>query len=187
MTEKIKLDCNITPYPMPLVLVGAKVGDKPNFLAVAWVAKVNYDPAMVAVALGGEHFTNQGILDNKCFSVNVPSVDLIEKADYCGLVSGKKKDKSKLFDVFYGELGAPMIKECPISMECELKETVSLPGDKLFIGSVRGVYSEERYLKSGKPDPQKMRPFIYSSSDKNYWSLGEVVGKAYSDGKKRIN
>ena len=186
MAEKIKISSSLTPYPMPLVLIGAEVDGKPNFLAAAWIAKVNYEPAMVAVALGGEHYTNQGILTNKCFSVNVPSIGLIEKTDYCGLVSGKKTDKSEVFDVFYGGLKAPMIRECPVTMECELTQTVELPEDKLFIGLVKGVYSEERFLTGGKPDPRKLRPFIYSSGDKNYWSLGEVVGKAYSDGKKRI-
>ena len=28
------------------------VGDQPNFLAVAWVTRVNYKPPMIAVALG---------------------------------------------------------------------------------------------------------------------------------------
>ena len=48
-------------------------------------------------------------------------MDLLEKNDYCGLVSGEKTDKSHVFDVFYGSLKtAPMIKECPVNLECQL-------------------------------------------------------------------
>lgn len=184
MSEKIQLDPGVTSYPMPLALIGAKVKGRANFLAVAWFCRVNYDPAMMAVALGDEHFTNAGVLENKCFSINIPSYNLIKEADYCGLVSGNTVDKSKIFDVFYGKLKAPMIRQCPVTIECRLTQTVNLPADKLFIGKVMGVYSEKRFLTKGKLDPRKSRPFLYSSPDKKYWSLGKVVGNAYSDGKK---
>ena len=46
---------------------------------------------------------------------------MISETDYCGLVSGRKTDKSNIFNVFYGELEtAPMIMECPVSIECKL-------------------------------------------------------------------
>ncbi len=73
-------------------------------MAVGWVSRVNFKPPMMAVALGRSHYTNAGIEKNKAFSVNVPGMDLLEKVDYCGIVSGEKADKSKVFDVFYGEL-----------------------------------------------------------------------------------
>ena len=47
---------------------------------------------------------------------------MMEKTDFCGLVSGRDIDKAALFDVFYGELKtAPMITECPLSLECRLE------------------------------------------------------------------
>jgi len=184
MKTKIKLDANLTPYPMPMVLVGAKVRGKPNFLAVAWFTKVNYDPAMIGVALGQGHHTNEGILENKCFSVNIPSTEQIIPADYCGIVTGNKKNKSGVFETFDGELGAPLIVDCPVSIECKLVQKVELPGDLFFIGRVKAIYSEERYLTDGKLDLQKTKPFLYTSPDKGYWSIGSRVGKAYSDGKK---
>lgn len=100
---------------MPMVLVGTLVNNRPNFMAVGWVSRVNYSPPMIAVALGRIHYTNGGIHETKAFSVNVPSIELLEKVDYCGLVSGKKVDKSTLFTVRKGDnTGTPMIDECPI-------------------------------------------------------------------------
>lgn len=68
---------------------------------------------------------------------SVPSADMREKADYCGLVSGEKVDKSKLFDVFYGRLKTTlMIKECPLCIECRLVKAVGLPTNDSFIGGI---------------------------------------------------
>jgi flavin reductase (DIM6/NTAB) family NADH-FMN oxidoreductase RutF len=182
--EKIKLDKNAFLYPMPMVLVGAVVEGRANFMAVGWVSRVNFNPPLMAVALGKSHYTNAGIHRNKAFSVNIPGIAFMEKVDYCGIVSGEKTDKSKIFDVFYGELpDAPMIRECPISLECRLIDTVDLPTNSLFIGEIIGAYSEERYLTEGKPDIRKISPFTLTMPDNNYWKVGENAGKAWSVGK----
>ena len=38
-------------YPMPALLVGANVNDKPNFMTVAWGGIANSEPPMISVAL----------------------------------------------------------------------------------------------------------------------------------------
>jgi len=182
--EKIKIDSNAFVYPMPMTIVGAVVDGRPNFMAAAWVTRVNFKPPMIMVALG-DHYTNQGIDANGAFSVNVPDVALLEKTDYCGIVSGRKVDKSQLFDVFYGSLpGAPLIGECPLSMACRLNQAVKLPFDTLYIGDIVEVYTEERFLTDGKPDIQKLNPFTLTMPDNRYWRVGEMAGRAWGEGKK---
>jgi flavin reductase (DIM6/NTAB) family NADH-FMN oxidoreductase RutF len=182
--EKIKIDTNAFVYPMPMTLVGAVVDGKPNFLAAAWVTRVNFKPPMIMVALG-EHYTNRGIEANGAFSVNVPDVSLMQKTDYCGIVSGRKIDKSKLFDVFYGSLaGVPLIRECPLNMACRLNQTVKLSFNTLYIGDIVEVYTEARFLTDGKPDIQKINPFTLTMPDNRYWRVGEAMGRAWSEGKK---
>ena len=183
--SKVKIDTNAFTYPMPMTLVGAMVGDKPNFLAVAWVTRVNYKPPLIAVALGKTHHTNPGIHAAKAFSVNIPGVDLMEKTDYCGIVSGKKVDKASLFKVFKGGVtGAPMIEECRLCMECRLVQTVDLPADELFIGEIVGAYADAACLADRKPDVKKLDPFVLTMPDNGYWRVGEKVGEAWSVGKK---
>jgi len=182
--EKVKINANVFAYPMPVVLVGALVNEKPNFLAVAWVSRVNYKPPLIAVALGKGHHTNSGIIAQKAFSVNIPGVELVKETDYCGLVSGRQTDKSKLFDVFYGELKiAPMIKECPVCLECRLVDSRELAIDTLFIAEVVAAYSEERYLSDGNPDIEKIKPFMLTMPDNRYWSIGRHVAKAWEAGR----
>jgi flavin reductase (DIM6/NTAB) family NADH-FMN oxidoreductase RutF len=183
MDEKVNIGTTAFLYPMPMVLVGTTVEDRANFMAVAWVARVNGSPPIMAIALNQRHCTPTGILECKTFSINIPSAELMAQTDYCGLVSGWETDKSGVFKVFYGELEtAPMIRQCPLCMECRLFNAVSLPSHHLFLGKVVATYADENCLTDGRPDLRKMNPFVLTMPDNTYWSVGEQVGKAWSIG-----
>jgi flavin reductase (DIM6/NTAB) family NADH-FMN oxidoreductase RutF len=170
---------------MPVSLVGAVVEGKPNFLAVAWFTMASYKPPRIAISLGKGHYTNPGIKENKTFSVCLPSEDMVEIMDYCGIVSGKQTDKSEIFDLFYGGLKtAPLIRDCPLSMECKLVEIVESGQNEIFIGEIVGTYTEKKFLTDGKLDFRKMKPLILSQPDTSYWRLGEQVANAWNIGKK---
>ena len=154
-------------------------------MTVAWFTMASYKPPRIAITLGKGHYTNPGIKENKTFSVSLPSKDMVEITDYCGIVSGKKTDKSEIFDLFYGELKtAPLIKNCPLSIECKLVEIVESVSNGIFIDENIGTYTEEGFLTDGKLDFRKMKPLILSQPDTAYWCLGEPVAKAWNIGKK---
>jgi flavin reductase (DIM6/NTAB) family NADH-FMN oxidoreductase RutF len=182
--QKIRISNHAFLYPMPMVLVGTLVEDRPNFMAVGWVSRVNFKPPMIGAAIHRMHYTNQGIRTCGAFSVNVPAVELMEKVDYCGLVSGRSEDKSLLFSVSRGEVtGSPMVDECPLSMECRVIRTVELPTNDIFIGEIVGAYCGEKYLTEGKPDIRKMDPFTLTMPDNTYWKVGDRAGGAWNIGK----
>ena len=117
--EKIKLGPQTLLYPMPAVLVGANVNEKPNLMTAAWCGIASHEPPAVAVAVRKNRYTLKGIKKNGTFSINVPSSDMAKETDYCGLYSGKNNDKSQIFKIFYGTLKtAPLIQECPVNLEC---------------------------------------------------------------------
>jgi flavin reductase (DIM6/NTAB) family NADH-FMN oxidoreductase RutF len=187
MPEKKEVSIGAFHYPMPVCLVGVNVGGKPTFLTVAWFSMVNMSPPCFMIALGKGHYSNPGIEENKTFSINIPSADMAEATDYCGIVSGAKHDKAALFDVFYGKLEtAPMIGEAPYSLECRLLKVVELPADILFIGEVVAAYGDEGCMTDGAPDLLKMKPFMLSMADRRYVGLGNEIGKAWEMGKKLI-
>jgi flavin reductase (DIM6/NTAB) family NADH-FMN oxidoreductase RutF len=183
--KKINIDANTYVYPNPVTLVGVEVERKSNFMALGWVSRVNAKPPLIGIGVNRVHHTAKGILETKTFSINYPKSDMIDVADYCGLVSGKKVDKSNLFELFYGHLKtAPMIKECSLSMECKLINTIELPTNYFFIGEIVMSYTEEKYLTDGKLDIKKMNPLLLTMPDNSYWTIGEFVGNAWSIGKK---
>ncbi|MCX9025969.1 MAG: flavin reductase family protein [Candidatus Methanoperedens sp.] len=184
--DKIAIGPNFF-IPMPVVLVGTQVNGKNNFMAVGFCARANANPPMILCGIGNSHYTPKGIAKTKTFSVNIPSSDLLEKTDYCGLVSGEKTDKSNVFDVFYGsQKTAPMIKECPVNLECRLTQTVPLPTNMLFIGEIVGAYADGKVLEDGKPDFTKIDPLFLTMPDNRYWTLGNYAGDAWSAGKNLI-
>jgi flavin reductase (DIM6/NTAB) family NADH-FMN oxidoreductase RutF len=185
--EKIKVPTKTISYPMPCCLLGTKVEGRANFLAIAFFSVVAIKPTLIAASLSKNHFTNPGIRETGAFSINVPSTSMAEVTDYCGMVSGKKVDKSTEFELFSGELdGAPMIVECPYNLECKLVQTVDLPGDDLFIGEIVAAYSDERYVTDGVPDLAKMDTFVLDMPKMAYMGLGSPIGRAWSMGKARF-
>ncbi len=181
---KKRLDPDVS-IPMPVVLVGATCGGRANFMAVGWVTRANYSPPVIAVCLNKRHFTPEGIREHGTFSVCFPGRELIEATDCCGIVSGRAADKSGLFTVFYGETKtAPMIEECPLCIECRLREVRDLESNAVYFGEMVAAYAEESALSDGAPDYRKMGAFLLTMPDKVYWSIGEPVGKAWSDGKR---
>jgi flavin reductase (DIM6/NTAB) family NADH-FMN oxidoreductase RutF len=184
---KTRIDRNVSIYPMPVVLAGAVVRGKANFLAIGWIARVNYQPPMVAMSLSKGHYTNAGIREHKEFSVNFPAVSLLEKTDYCGLISGREKDKSQLFTLFTGDLThAPMIQECPLVFACTLANIVELPSNDLFIGEIVEAYADDTCLTQGAPDIAKMDLFTLTMPDNTYWKVGGKAGKAWEAGRARM-
>lgn len=180
--SKRKIDNNVS-LPMPVTLVGTVIQGKVNFMTVAWVSRVNYQPPKIGVAINKTHATAHGILTNKTFSICLPNRDLMVKTDYCGITSGKAVNKSTLFKVFYGDFPlAPMIEECPLCLECQLTETVESESNYFFIGEIRGVYVDENCLQDGSIDPVKLDYLLLTMPDKHYWSLGEKLGEAWKVG-----
>ena len=140
--EKVKLGPETLLYPMPAVLVGAMVGDKPNFMTVAWCGIAASTPPAISVAIRRARYTLEGINASGIFSVNVPSADLAQKVDYCGLYTGHKRDKSQIFQVEYGRLQtAPLIKECPVNLECKVIHSFDLSSHMLIIGQIMETHS----------------------------------------------
>ena len=154
-------------------------------MALDWLTRVNFKPAMMGICVNKNNATHEAILDTGEFSINLPSIDMVEITDYTGLVSGSRVDKSNLFEVFYGELkAAPMISECPLSLECKVVQTSDLPTNFFFIGEIINIYTEDQYLTGGLLDMKKIKPFLLTMPDNTFWSLGERVGKAWEAGKK---
>jgi len=182
--DKKRLGPQTLLFPMPAVLVGVTVDDKPNFMTAAWCGIAAFKPPALTVGVQRVRYTFKGIQENRTFSINVPFSELVKKVDYCGIYSGKKRDKSKIFKTFYGVLEtAPLIEECPVNLECRVKHSLDLGSHILFVGEIIETYISENCLTDGKADPEKIDPLIYTPAVQQYQRLGEVIAKAFYIGK----
>ncbi len=183
---KILMGPQTSIYPMPVLLVGANVSGKPNFMAVAWGGIANGVPPMVSLAIRAQRYTLKGIRENQVFSVNLPSSDMVREVDYCGTVSGSSVNKVKVcqFEVFYGKIdNAPLIEQCPVNLECRVVHILDLGSHSLVIGRIEETHVSENCLTDGKPDVKKIKPLSYVASPaRQYQALGEVIADAFSVG-----
>ena len=169
-------------YPTPLVVVGAMVNGKPNWLLAGHLGILGHDHVMVSLAKA--HYTNQGIKESRMLSVNIVDEALLPLADRAGCVSGAKEDKSGLFDLVVSENGAPMISNAPVTMECKVEDIYVTPGFESFICTIANTYAEESVLTpEGKIDYRTLKPVLFEMPTYEYLKTGGILGRCMSFGK----
>ena len=170
--------------PSAQTILGTHLNGRVNFMALAWLTRVNIKPAMIGITMNRNNASYGAIRDTREFSINLPSTDLLAQTDYSGIVSGSRVDKSDLFEVFYGELkAAPMIRQCPLTLECSLYQEVELPSHSFLVAEIISIFTEEQFLTDQKPDMEKIRPFLLTMPDNRYWQVGESIDRAWHAGK----
>jgi flavin reductase (DIM6/NTAB) family NADH-FMN oxidoreductase RutF len=159
--------------PLPVVLVGTLINDRPNYCVIGYMSPFNFGKH-IFFSLYKQRYTFLGVQEHRTFSVNIPSEDLIEKVNICGSTSGRDVDKSKLFDTFYGEVKtAPMIQQCPLNMECRVTDILDYDPNKGIIGEVVNSYVDEELVDGDKVDMKSARLFCWTiGGDFSYYSLG---------------
>ena len=183
---KKNIGSTLALYPTPLVVVGAMVNGKPNWLLVGHLGIMGHDHVMVSLAKA--HYTNQGIKENKKLSVNIVDETLLAKADRSGCVSGSKEDKSELFDFALADGGVPMISQAPVVMECSVEDIYETKGFDNFICTIDNTYAEENVLtEDTKLDYRTLKPVLFEMPTYEYLRTGDVIGKCMSFGKETKN
>jgi flavin reductase (DIM6/NTAB) family NADH-FMN oxidoreductase RutF len=185
--DKVELSAQDLTPARPIFIVGADVDGKPNFMNVGGGGSVSFNPPMIALPIQPHRYTLKGILENKTLSVNIPSVTLVKEADYVGIVSGARTDKARDcgFDVFYGKLKtAPMVKQCPLNMECSLMHILSSNSHAIVIGRIEASYVSGEYVKEGKLSLGGMDPLLWIPNKAEYVGIGNAVGKCWAVGKE---
>lgn len=186
--SKLKWKPGTLVYPLPAALVSCGNMEHSNVLTVAWTGIICSDPAMTYVSIRKERHSYNMIKENMEFVINLASSNMAREVDFCGVRSGKNIDKFKHcgFTKEAGtETNCPMIKECPINIECRVTEIKELGSHDMFIAEILAVNVDEKYMdETGRFDMQACDLLAYSHGQ--YYSLGEKLGKfGFSVEKKR--
>lgn len=170
-------------YPTPLVVIGAVVDGRVNWVLVGHLGIMGHDHIMVSLAKA--HYTNQGIRENRILSVNIVDEAMLKQADYVGCVTGKKTDKSLVFQHHMGDAGAPIIEASPLVMECSVDDIYETKGFDNFILKIENTYAEEAVLnENNKIDYAKLKPVLFEMPTYEYLRTGDIIGKCMTFGKE---
>jgi len=90
---------------------------------------------------------------------------MIEACDFCGTNSGRDIDKFKELGLTKEKgfiVSAPLIKECPINIECKVRQIIHLGTHDMFIGEVVNVNADEEVIyPDGEIDYERISMLSY--------------------------
>jgi len=171
--EKISREPGTVLSQLPAVMVSCTdANGRPNIITLAWAGVLCSDPPMVGLGIRPSRYSHGIIAKTGEFVVNLPSRKEFDATDFCGVHSGREVDKFAATGLtpVKGELvQAPLIQECPVNLECKVRQIINLGSHDLFIGEVVRVHAPEGDLAEILVDG-----FAYGNG--RYYSLGEIIG-----------
>lgn len=175
-------------YPVPAVMVSCANEIEDNIITIAWTGTICSSPPMVYISVRKERYSYNIIKETGEFVINIPTKEVVKETDKAGVFSGrkiKKFDNLGLTKAKSKEIKVPYIKECPIALECVVKNIIELGSHDMFLAEVVAVNVDKKYIdEKGRFHLEKANPIVYSHGE--YYTLGQVLGKfGYSVKKKK--
>jgi flavin reductase (DIM6/NTAB) family NADH-FMN oxidoreductase RutF len=177
-------------YPVPAVMVSCgNEKDGYNIITIAWTGTICTDPAMAYISIRPDRYSYDIIKKNGDFVINLTTKDLVKATDWCGVRSGRDYDKFKemeLTPVKASQVGSPLIEECPINIECRVKEIIELGSHHMFLAEVVAVNASTKYLDKQTQSFDMEKAGLISYIHGKYYGSTTPLGKfGYSIQKKK--
>ncbi len=178
MTKEIWKPGNML-YPLPVVMVSmADRAGKYNIITIGWAGTVCTNPPMVSISVRPERYSYPILRDTGEFVINLTTRALACATDYCGVKSGRDVDKFKelkLTALSASKVGAPLIGESPVNIECKVRQIMPLGSHDMFLADVVAVHADEKYMDENRRfHLEKAEPIVYSHGA--YLVCGEQLG-----------
>ena len=170
--------------PQPCVMIATWDEEHtPDVMMAAWAGQYDYRQIVVSMS---KHKTTENLEKTGAFTVSFADVRTVAESDYLGLVSGTKVP-DKVAKVGFTvtpspNVDAPIINEYPLTLECRVVSW----SDGILIGEVVNQSAAESILTDGKVDLAKLQPIVFDAAGMCYRAIGDVVGGAWSAGKKFV-
>ncbi|MHC4193019.1 MAG: flavin reductase family protein [Planctomycetota bacterium] len=186
---KVQLGPTDVFFPVPAALIVSGTTERPNIATVAWIGIMGSSPPVIAISLKNGRYSLELIRKTREFTVNIPPAEKFKETDYCGLVSGRDRDKS-------GDVGLTLtdskkittaiIEECPYNIECQVVREVSFGEWVAVFGEILETHIDDDKIDVSTKgiDISKVNPLVYCATIREYWRLGEKIGKGFSAGKE---
>lgn len=136
----------------PVVMVTTAGKGRPNIMTMSWHTMIDFEPPIVGCVISEQSYTFGILKVTKECVINIPTVELADKAVGCGSTSGREVDKFKTFQLTpraAGYVKAPLIDECYANIECRVIDARMAARYNLFV--LEGL---KAWIDVSKKDPQ---------------------------------
>lgn len=127
-------------FPRLVVLITTiNKQNKPNVMTVSFIMPVSFEPKILAFSISPHRYSYENLREVEEFGVNVLEENQKEVAMICGTKSGRVFDKFKLANLTKEKsklIKPPLVKECPISLECKVEEMVKAGDHFIVVGKI---------------------------------------------------
>lgn len=167
-------------YPLPAALVSCGDAERSNILTVAWTGTVCTNPPMCYISVRPERFSHALILEHMEFTINLTTQAMARATDWAGVRSGRDYDKwaeTGLTPIPGVKVGCPYIAESPLSVECKVKEVMSLGSHDMFLAEVVNIIAEDSLIDPATGAFDLSAAGLISYSHGGYYAQGERLGR----------
>lgn len=175
----------LAPLPPALVSVGTE--EHANLITIGWTGITSTIPATTYISVRPERYSHKLLMENGEFVIHLASEELAPMVDYCGMYTGEKVDKFEKCNLTKVEstyVKCPTVKECPLAIECRVREVQHLGSHDVFFADILGVSVDESLFDDmGKIHLEWAHLIAYMHGE--YFAIGKKIGKfGYSATKK---
>ena len=165
--------------PAPPVMVTCGDMEASNIITVAWAGIINTHPPRVSIAIRPTRHSYGIIKERGEFVINLTPASLVRECDYCGIYTGEKVDKFKncgLTPIPSKHVKCPTVAECPVAIECRVKQIIPMGSHDVFVADIVGVSVDDALFdETGKIHIEWAHLLAYMHGE--YFTVGRRVGK----------
>lgn len=167
-------------YPLPAVLVSCGTAERSNLITVGWTGTVCTDPAMCYISVRPERYSYDIIKERMEFTINLTTEAIAKATDWCGVRSGRDYDKwteTGLTPEPGVTVGCPSVREAPVSIECRVRDIISLGSHDMFLAEVLAVLADGELLDPESGALRLDSAGLISYSHGQYFAQGAPIGR----------
>ena len=179
---------SVLTSPVPPTLVTCEHNGIRNVFTVAWTGILCTQPPVTYISVRPERYSYELISQSGEFVINLATEELTKAVDICGVKSGRKLDKFAHLGLTCenaSKVGAPILAQSPVNIECKVREVVKLGTHDMFIADIVALdVANELIDEKGRLELEKAGLLAYSHGE--YYGLGKKLGSfGYSVRKKK--
>ena len=120
----------------PVVLVTTARRGRPNVMALSWLTMMDFEPPVIGLVMSDRNHSFAALKATRECVLNVPTIEIADNAVACGNASGARVDKFAAFGLTplsASQVRAPLIRECPVNIECRVTDMRMVRRYDLFV------------------------------------------------------
>ncbi|EJL92292.1 conserved protein of DIM6/NTAB family [Herbaspirillum sp. CF444] len=125
--------------PGPVVLVTSRWRDETDVMTLGWHTVMEFTPSLVGCIIASGNHSFELIRGSRECVINIPTVEMLDTVVDIGNCSGAEVDKFSRFGLATSaasKVGAPLIDDCFVSLECKLYDDCLIDTYNYFIFEV---------------------------------------------------